>query len=119
MPGRSADDKPFHVVVDEAHLFQESLLSEMLAEGRKFGLALAVAHQHMGQLTPSLRDALQGNASSVIAFRTSVRDAPEVEERLGTWTGGSLSRLANLSAAATLATRDGQTQAFTLRVNHN
>ena len=119
MPGRWADDKPFHVVVDEAHLFQESLLSEMLAEGRKFGLALAVAHQHMGQLTPSLRDALQGNASSVIAFRTSVRDAPEVEERLGTWTGGSLSRLANLSAAATLATRDGQTQAFTLRVDHN
>lgn len=119
MPERCPGDKPFHVVVDEAHLFQESLLSEMLAEGRKFGLALALAHQHMGQLTPSLRDALDGNASSVIAFRTSIRDAIEVAERLGTWSGGSLSRLPNLSAAATLATRHGQTQAFTLLVDHN
>ena len=119
MPERSPGDKPFHVVVDEAHLFQESLLSEMLAEGRKFGLALALAHQHMGQLTPSLRDALDGNASSVIAFRTSIRDAIEVADRLGTWSGGSLSRLPNLSAAATLATRHGQTQAFTLLVDHN
>ena len=73
----------------------------------------------MGQLTPSLRDALDGNASSVIAFRTSIRDAIEVAERLGTWSGGSLSRLPNLSAAATLATRHGQTQAFTLLVDHN
>ena len=32
---------------------------------------------------------------------------------------GSLSRLPNLSAAATLATRYGQTQPFTLQVDHN
>ena len=62
-------------------------MSEMLAEGRKFGLALALAHQHMGQLTPSLRDALDGNASSVIAFRTSIRDAIEVAERFGDLVG--------------------------------
>ena len=119
VPNRQDDYLPFHVVVDEAHLFQESLLSQMLAEGRKFGIALTLLHQHMGQLSMSLLEALRGNASSVIAFRTSVRDAPEVDERLGVWPGGSLSRLPNLSAAATLATHYGQTQPFTLKVDHN
>ena len=119
VPNRQDDYLPFHVVVDEAHLFQESLLSQMLAEGRKFGIALTLLHQHMGQLSMSLLEALRGNASSVIAFRTSVRDAPEVDERLGVWPGGSLSRLPNLSAAATLATSYGQTQPFTLKVDHN
>lgn len=119
VPERQHGDPIFHLIVDEAHLFQESLLSEMLAESRKFGLALTLAHQHLGQLPGALRSALEGNASSVVAFRTSVQDAPAVHERLGAWEGGPLSRLPNLRAAVTLSGRGGQTPPFTLRVDYN
>lgn len=110
---------PHLLAVDEVQLFSAGGLPEMLAEGRKFGMSLLLAHQHMGQLSPSLAAALEANASSVVAMRSSLQDAPRVAERIGTWTGGSLSRLPNMRAATTLATPAGQTQAFTLRVDHN
>ena len=52
-------------------------------------------------------------------MRSSIQDAPRVAARIGTWSGGSLSRLPNMHAATTLATPAGQTQAFTLVVDHN
>ena len=110
---------PHLVAVDEVQLFSAGGLPEMLAEGRKFGMSLLLAHQHMGQLSPTLAEALEANASSVVALRASLQDAPRVAERIGTWTGGSLSRLPNMRAATPLATPAGQTQAFTLRVDHN
>lgn len=110
---------PHLVAVDEVQLFSAGGLPEMLAEGRKFGISLLLAHQHMGQLSPGLAAALEANASSVVALRSSLQDAPRVAERIGTWAGGSLSRLPNMRAATTLATPAGQTQAFTLRVDHN
>ncbi|WP_277064053.1 ATP-binding protein [Schaalia cardiffensis] len=110
---------PFHIVVDEAHLFRNSPLSQMLAEGRKFGIAIALAHQHMGQLSKDLHDAAEGNASSVVAFRTAVQDLPAVLQRLGHWEGDSPSRLPNMKALATLATPIGQSPPFMLTVDHN
>lgn len=62
---------------------------------------------------------MEANASTVVGLRSSIRDAPRVEERIGTWSGGSLSRLPNMRAATTLATPKGQTQAFTLTIDHN
>ncbi len=119
MAGRQMGADPFFVVVDEAHLFRESLLEEMLAEGRKFGISVTVAHQHFGQLSPQLLEALEGNAATVLAFRSSVDDAGRVAARLGEWPGESLSRLDNMTAAATLAVPRGQTPPFTLMVDHN
>ena len=119
MGARGSWERPHLVVVDEAHLFQAGGLSELLAEGRKFGVGVVIAHQHMGQLSASLGGAVEANASTVVGLRSSIRDAPRVEERIGTWSGGSLSRLPNMRAATTLATPAGQTQAFTLVVDHN
>lgn len=119
MPERPPEAPPFHIVVDEAHLFRNSPLSQMLAEGRKFGIGIALAHQHMGQLSKDLRDAAEGNASSVIALRTAVQDLPGVIQRLGHWEGSSPSRLPNMKAIATLACPTGQSPAFMLTVDHN
>lgn len=119
MGARGSWERPHLVVVDEAHLFQAGGLSELLAEGRKFGVGVVIAHQHMGQLSASLGGAVEANASTVVGLRSSIRDAPRVEERIGTWSGGSLSRLPNMRAATTLATPKGQTQAFTLTIDHN
>jgi hypothetical protein len=56
-------------VVDEAHLFPARLLSEIVAEGRKFGLGLVLATQYPARLAPELRDALTGAAGTVYLFR--------------------------------------------------
>ena len=111
--------RPHLLVIDEAQLFRAGGLPELLAEGRKFGVGVLLAHQHMGQLSTELAGSLEANASTVMGMRSSIRDAVRVEARIGTWAGGSLSRLPNMHVATTLATPTGQTQAFTLVVDHN
>lgn len=56
-------------VLDEAHLFPSRLLSEIVAEGRKFGLGLVLATQYPARLAPELREALTGAAGTVYLFR--------------------------------------------------
>ncbi|HVF06411.1 MAG TPA: hypothetical protein VNA20_16330 [Frankiaceae bacterium] len=50
-------------------------LGEMLAMARSHGGPLHLAHQHLGQLEPSLRSALDANARSRVTFQTSADDA--------------------------------------------
>jgi hypothetical protein len=70
-------------VLDEAHLFPARLLSEIVAEGRKFGLGLIVATQYPARLAPELRDALTGAAGTVYLFRVPWASA----EVTGSWAG--------------------------------
>ncbi len=79
---REAGD-PFGMVIDEAHTFGAGSLPGLLAEGRKHGAALALAHQHLGQLDPDLARALDGNAGTVVAFRAGTADARVLAERMG------------------------------------
>lgn len=117
---RRSDPGRLHLlIVDEAHLFGSGLLPRILAEGRKFGLGAVLAHQNMTQLTSDLQAALESTTSNVISFRTGPREAVSVEQRLGSWPGGSLSRLPRLRAAATLSAGFAQSQPFTLLVDHN
>ena len=88
--------RPHLLVIDEAQLFRAGGLPELLAEGRKFGVGVLLAHQHMGQLSTELAGSLEANASTVMGMRSSIRDAVRVEARIGTWAGGSLSRLPNI-----------------------
>ncbi len=68
--------------VDEAQLLPATALARALAEGRKFGLSLVVAHQHLVQLDPILQDAL-GNAKSQFVFRVTTEDARRLSPLLG------------------------------------
>jgi Helicase HerA, central domain len=70
-------------VLDEAHLFPARLLSEIVAEGRKFGLGLLVATQYPARLAPELRDALTGAAGTVYLFRVPWASAVAT----GAWAG--------------------------------
>ena len=104
------------VLLDEAHLFQQ-VLPSMLAEGRKFGLALVLAHQHCGQLADEVREALEANSASFSAFRLSARDAREAlprleDERLYT----TLCRLDAFRAVTTLSVDGRQSEPFTLQI---
>ena len=105
------------VVMDEAHLFQTNPLPQMLAEGRKFGLALVLAHQHCGQLSREVREALDANSANFSAFRLSVRDSVDAARRLGDPRfQEELCRLSAFSAITTLSVDGCQTEPFTLQI---
>lgn len=70
-------------VVDEASSVSARLLSEVLSEGRKFGVGLVLATQFPERLAPELRAASAGAAGSHLAFRTP----PPSSVASGAWVG--------------------------------
>jgi hypothetical protein len=106
------------VVIDEAHLFQTNPLPQMLAESRKFGIGMILAHQHNNQLSVEVREALSANSANFSAFRLSVRDAYEVGDRFDEeHVVKDLSRLNAFNAFTTLSIDGKQTPTFTLKIS--
>lgn len=46
----------------------------MMAELRKYRVGMVLAHQHLSQLDPAIRDAVFGNAGTIISFRVGAAD---------------------------------------------
>lgn len=67
--------KPFFVYLDEFHNFTTLMLANMMAELRKYGVGLVLAHQYMHQLEPDIRHSVLGNAATIISFRVGAEDA--------------------------------------------
>ncbi len=75
----------FYLYVDEFQNFITDAFSSILSEARKYRLNLIIAHQFLGQLeqaagaqgagSTDLRDAVFGNAGSMVTFRIGVEDA--------------------------------------------
>jgi hypothetical protein len=76
---RSAERPPFLVVADEFHSYLTRSFLSLLAEGRKFGICAALAHQHAAQLDAETRAAILGNAGTIGAFSLSAEDAKAIE----------------------------------------
>ena len=72
--GSGGSHAPFFVHADEFQIFADGRFSELLAEGRKFGLSLTLAHQYAEQLPPGVLQAVLGNVGTVIALRVGPRD---------------------------------------------
>lgn len=66
---------PFFVYLDEFHNFTTLMLASMMAELRKYGVGLILAHQYLHQLTPDIRHAVLGNAGTILSFRVGPEDA--------------------------------------------
>jgi hypothetical protein len=73
LPERSR--KAFYLYVDEFHNFLTLSFADILAEARKYGLNLVLAHQYLEQLDEKLRAAVFGNVGTIISFRVGVEDA--------------------------------------------
>jgi hypothetical protein len=101
--------RPFVLVMDEFASFVTQSFAELLAEARKYGLGLVMAHQYLAQLDDNLRAAVTGNAGTTIAFRVGADDAhalaPEFVPEL---TASDLGRLARHQIALRLSV-DGVT----------
>ena len=57
-------------------------LDDVLAQARGLGLGLTLAHQHLGQLPATLRQAVLANARSRVLFQTSASDARVLAKEL-------------------------------------
>ena len=106
------------VVIDEASLFQTNPMPRMLAESRKFGLSMVLCHQHTGQLTSEIRDALEANSANFSAFRLSPKDAATAAVRFDDpEMQVSLARLDAFNAITSLSVDGKQTAPFTLEIS--
>ena len=68
--------RPVFVHIDEMQRYvRVGDVGDALARARGLGVGFTLAHQHLGQLTPSLREAVMANARSKVAFQLSPSDA--------------------------------------------
>lgn len=72
--------RDFYLYVDEFPSFTTSSFASLLAEMRKYGVGLLLAHQYLSQLDELVRDAILGNAGTTICFRIGLADALFLEK---------------------------------------
>ncbi len=70
---------PFYLYVDESHSFLSLSFADILAETRKYGLSLFLAHQYIEQLNKDILSAIFGNVGTFICFRVGATDAEYLE----------------------------------------
>ena len=82
---RTGERSPFYLYIDEFGLFVNDDIRRILDEGRKFGLHLTLAHQHLGQIEedPNIYKAVMQDARTKLIFGGMV---PEDAEKLATYT---------------------------------
>lgn len=76
---------PYYLYADEFQAFAgvaEGTWRELLSRGRRYGLALTLAHQYPSQLPEGLRDEIFGNVASLIAFGMSAKDSQVLRKEL-------------------------------------
>lgn len=66
---------PVRIFVDEFEHFVLQDFENLLAEGRRFGASLVLAHQTLAQLTPKMRSMILGNVGVKFAFRAGREDS--------------------------------------------
>ncbi|PZM81810.1 hypothetical protein DLH72_05090 [Candidatus Gracilibacteria bacterium] len=81
--------KDFYMYVDEFQNFATETFGEILSEARKYHLALIMAHQFIAQIggksgqkgdKPSIKDAVFGNAGTIMSFKVGAEDAEYMEK---------------------------------------
>lgn len=67
--------RDFYLYVDEFQNFTTDSFATILSEARKYHLNLNVTNQYIAQLTEQIRDAVIGNAGTMISYRIGAADA--------------------------------------------
>lgn len=97
--GASANHRPFYLYADEFHMFADKRFGEMLAEARKFGLSLTLAHQYAEQIPDDVLKAVLGNVGTMAVARVGAQDAGKLESLfLPYFSKADLSSLPNYKA---------------------
>lgn len=105
--------RDFFIYLDEFHNFVTESLAGMLSELRKYRLGLVLAHQFLQQLDLGLRDAVLGNAGTLVACRVGLADAEVLEKEFWPeFRAGDLIGLPNYQAYMKLVVRGRVTKSF-------
>ncbi len=121
----AAKRQPYTLVLDEFQNFlggggygyrkDDRSLGPFLSETRKYGLRLALAHQHLAQCDAGTRDAVLGNVGSMVVFRVGHNDAEllarELDESIDP---AELRKLPTFRAVASLLLGGSPTAPFSL-----
>ncbi|QXT41030.1 type IV secretory system conjugative DNA transfer family protein [Gymnodinialimonas ceratoperidinii] len=73
---------PFMLYVDEFHSFTTEAFADLLSEIRKYGIAVTLAQQYLGQSEEAVFAAIMGNVGSVLAFRVGPLDTALLSRQL-------------------------------------
>jgi hypothetical protein len=79
--GRSTTDPRYrvpimvYIVEFQDYLHLPTDMADALAQARGLGVGLTLAHQHLGQLSPSMTEAVLANARSRVCFTLPAKDA--------------------------------------------
>jgi hypothetical protein len=109
---------PASLYVDECQNFLTLpyRFEELLPEARGYGLALVLAHQHLGQLPRELHDALSANARTKVYFSCSPEDARLLERHVHPHLGAyDLAHLGAYQAAVRLLAAGSELPVCTIR----
>ncbi|MFZ1655110.1 MAG: CxxC-x17-CxxC domain-containing protein [Candidatus Moraniibacteriota bacterium] len=74
------DRKDFYLYIDEFQNFATLSFANILSEARKYRLSLILANQYITQFEEEIRDAIFGNAGTIISFRVGAMDAEFLEK---------------------------------------
>jgi hypothetical protein len=85
--------------------------ADVLARSRGYGVAWALANQHLAQLNPSVRAGVLANARSKIAFRLSAEDAALLARTTDQLDAADFQNLGRYEVYASLVA-DGETQPY-------
>ncbi len=80
MPSRERKD--FYLYVDEFQNIVTETFQHLMAEARKYGVCLTLAHQYSSQLIPTVRSAVLGNVGTIVIFRVGGDDAERLESEM-------------------------------------
>lgn len=106
----------FYFYVDEFQSFANETFADILAEARKYKLALIIAHQYVAQMEEKVRDAVFGNVGTTISFRVGPLDAELLEKVFAPqFTQGDLINLGMAQIYLTLMINDIGSQPFSAR----
>ena len=78
-----SERRDFFLFIDEFHNFTTDAFAAILSEARKYGLCLALSHQYIEQVPPTVRGAVFGNVGSLISFRVGHYDAEVLQREFG------------------------------------
>lgn len=107
---------PFHIYIDEFQNFTSSSIGAILAEARKYGLSLTLAHQNVGQLPEDMAQSVLANTGSKIFMRLGSQDAGTLSQYVApAFTVHDLVSLPDHHAIARLKINNVPSPAFVMR----
>ncbi len=107
--------KDFFMYVDEFQNFTTNTFKTILSEARKYRLNLNITNQYIAQLPEDIRDAVIGNAGTLVSYRIGAADAEFLEKEFPGVTKEDLTNLTFANMYVKLLIEGTPSKVFSMR----